>query len=149
MNRGLSFLANRRHNSADIRNNSIMRSSFPRFARIPRRGLGLLGLALALGFVTVSSHSAPAQFSVISAMEALTPTTVPPLFVPDPNPPPETRRVLQPVLRYQNVTEPQGNGRQRIDQKMNPFLSYTNLGTDFGFIGAGEGGLGWEVGPGG
>ena len=87
-------------------------------------------------------------------LSAQTPATVavaaevppPALFVPDPNPPTETRRVLQPVLRYQNIQEPPAAGRQRIDQKVNPFLAYTHLGTDFGFIGAGEGGLGWEVG---
>lgn len=69
-----------------------------------------------------------------------------PAFVPEPTPPPEMHRVLQPVHQYQNVRDPQGEGRQRIEQRMNPFLAYTHLGTDFGFIGLREGGLGWEVG---
>ncbi len=66
-------------------------------------------------------------------------------FSPETNPPVETHRVLQPVHQYLNV-DPMGGGRQKIERKMNPFLAYTHLGTDFGFIGAGEGGLGWEVG---
>src|SRR4051794_34759073 len=115
MDRGPSFLANWRHNDDQLRNNSIMRSSFPRFAWAPYGGLGAVGLALVMGIVTASSPSASAQFSIISALESVTPATEPPLFVPDPNPPPETRRVLQPVLRYQNITEPQGGSRQRID----------------------------------
>ncbi len=68
------------------------------------------------------------------------------VFVPDPNPPAESHRVHQPVHQYLNVHDPLGGGRQKIEHKMNPFLAYTHLGTDFGFIGAGEGGLGWEVG---
>lgn len=67
-------------------------------------------------------------------------------FIPEPNPPIETHRVLQPVHQYLSVQDSQGRGRQRIEQKMNPFVAYTHLGTDFGFIGVGEGGLGWEVG---
>ncbi len=67
-------------------------------------------------------------------------------FLPEPNPPLETHRVLQPVHQYQSVQDSQGRGRQRIEQRMNPFVAYTHLGTDFGFIGAGEGGLGWEAG---
>src|SRR5262249_34136759 len=45
-------------------------------------------------------------------------------FVADPNPPSETHRVLQPVHLYQSLLPPQGNTRQRIEQKMNPFLVY-------------------------
>lgn len=65
---------------------------------------------------------------------------------PDANPPNESHRVHQPVHQYLNLHDPQGSGRQKIERKMNPFLAYTHLGTDFGFIGAGEGGLGWEIG---
>lgn len=59
---------------------------------------------------------------------------------------PEPRRVRQPVHEYFTVFTPQSPGRQKIEQRVNPFLSYTHLGTDFGFIGTGIGqeSIGWE-----
>jgi hypothetical protein len=59
---------------------------------------------------------------------------------------PEPRRVRQPVHEYFTVFDPQSSGRQKIAEKMNPFVAYTHLGTDFGFIGTGQEGIGWEVG---
>jgi hypothetical protein len=108
------------------------------------RGLALLlGALLSAGPCSLSGQDADLLDADAGADEAF---TVKVDFLPDPNPPTETHRVLQPVHQYQNVQDPQGRGRQRIQQKMNPFLAYTHLGTDFGFIGAGEDGLGWEVG---
>ena len=62
------------------------------------------------------------------------------------SPAPEPRRVRQPVHEYFTVFDPQSEGRQKIEERMNPFVAYTNLGTDFGFIGTGQDGIGWEVG---
>jgi hypothetical protein len=61
-------------------------------------------------------------------------------------PMPEPRRVRQPVHEYFTVFDPQSPGWQKIEEKMNPFVAYTHLGTDFGFIGTGQEGIGWEVG---
>lgn len=64
-----------------------------------------------------------------------------------PTPPaPEPRRVRQPVHEYFTVFTPQSSGRQKIEQRVNPFLAYTHLGTDFGFIGSnlGQESIGWE-----
>src|SRR3954471_23516240 len=61
-------------------------------------------------------------------------------------PPPEPRRVRQPVHEYFTVFDPQSAGRQKIEERINPFVAYTHLGTDFGFIGTGQRGIGWEVG---
>jgi hypothetical protein len=58
----------------------------------------------------------------------------------------EPRRIRQPVHEYFTVFDPQAAGRQTIEQKVNPFVAYTNLGTDFGFIGTGQEGIGWETG---
>lgn len=58
----------------------------------------------------------------------------------------EPRRVRQPVHEYFTVFDPQAGGRQTIEQKVNPFVAYTNLGTDFGFIGTGQEGIGYETG---
>lgn len=66
---------------------------------------------------------------------------------PAPTPPaPEPRRVRQPVHEYFTVFTPQSSGRQKIEQRVNPFLAYTHLGTDFGFIGTnlGQESIGWE-----
>lgn len=63
----------------------------------------------------------------------------------NPEPPAEPRLVRQPVQEYVTVLEPVGHGLQRIEQAMNPFVAYTHLGTDFGFIG-GNDGMGWQVG---
>ncbi len=62
---------------------------------------------------------------------------------PEAPPTPEPRRVRQPVHEYFTVFDPQATGQA---EKMNPFVAYTHLGTDFGFIGTGQEGLGWEVG---
>lgn len=61
-------------------------------------------------------------------------------------PSPEPRRVRQPVHEYFTVFDPQSIGRQKVADKVNPFVTYTNLGTDFGFIGTGQEGIGWETG---
>jgi hypothetical protein len=66
--------------------------------------------------------------------------------VPEVIPTPEPRRVRQPVHEYFTVFDPLTAGRQKIEEKINPFVAYTHLGTDFGFIGTGQGGIGWEVG---
>lgn len=113
---------------------------------MPYLYLGNRALARVLALLGVLGGSVFMQAQTGTKTPPPAAVTAAPLFIPDANPPPETRRVLQPVLRYQNIQEPPGNGRQRIDQTVNPFLAYTHLGTDFGFIGAGEGGLGWEVG---
>lgn len=59
---------------------------------------------------------------------------------------PEPRRVRQAVQEYMTVMEPAGAGAQRIEQEMNPFMAYTHLGTDFGFINHASDGVGWQVG---
>jgi hypothetical protein len=61
-------------------------------------------------------------------------------------PAPEPRRVRQPVQEYVTVSEPVGSGVQKLEQAINPFMSYTHLGTDFGFIGHADEGVGWQVG---
>lgn len=141
MSRCRDLCPSRRHKGAGNRNTLWMASSFIRLSNGCRRGCAWIA-GIASLFALGSTLRAQTPATVAVAAEAPPPA----LFVPDPNPPPETRRVLQPVLRYQNIQEPSGTGRHRIDQKVNPFLAYTHLGTDFGFIGAGEGGLGWEVG---
>jgi len=52
----------------------------------------------------------------------------------------------QPVHEYATTISPVGTGRQSRVPTLNPFLSYTHLGTDFGFLGPGESGIGWEPG---
>ncbi len=59
-------------------------------------------------------------------------------------PPDEPRRVRQTVHEYMTLFAPTSNARQLFKPEMNPFLSYTHLGTDFGFIGAGMDYIGWE-----
>ena len=61
-------------------------------------------------------------------------------------PAPEPRRVRQPVQEYTTVMDPVDGNVQHLEQEMNPFVSYTHLGTDFGFIGRAVGGIGWQVG---
>src|SRR5690606_33073689 len=58
------------------------------------------------------------------------------------------RKVWQPIQDYNAVVDPIGKGRQGMDatQRINQFLSYTSIGTDFGFHGPGQAGLGWEPG---
>lgn len=57
-------------------------------------------------------------------------------------PVPEPRRVRQPLHEYFTVFDPQKEGRQKIEEKVNPFVTYTHLGTDFGFIGTGQDAIG-------
>ncbi len=46
---------------------------------------------------------------------------------------------------YNTIVEPNGTGRQnRLE--VNPFISYTNIGSDFGFIGPAAGEIGWQRG---
>ena len=66
---------------------------------------------------------------------------------PTPNsetPPTESHRARQPVQEYFNVFTPASGGRQKFQMAVNPFLAYTHLGTDFGFIGSGKEAIGWE-----
>ena len=57
----------------------------------------------------------------------------------------EVRTVWQTLHDYNTIIEPENAGRQNR-HKVNPFLSYTNLGTDFGFVGPAENHLGWQSG---
>ena len=57
----------------------------------------------------------------------------------------EVRTVWQTLHDYNTIIEPENAGRQNR-HKVNPFLSYTNLGTDFGFVGPAENQLGWQSG---
>ena len=56
------------------------------------------------------------------------------------------RRLWQPVHEYSTIMTPAGAEWQWRERADNPFLSYTHLGTDFGFTGPGEGGIGWGEG---
>jgi hypothetical protein len=55
------------------------------------------------------------------------------------------RTVWQTLHSYDTIVEPAHNGRQDR-HKVNPFLSYTNIGTDFGFVGPAENLIGWQSG---
>lgn len=100
--------------------------------------------------------SPAAPLAKVEAVPALEPAPAPaaaaiapaPALSPQPvmEPTPEPRRVRQPVHEYFTVFDPQSTGRQKIEGKINPFVAYTHLGTDFGFIGTGQEGIGWEVG---
>jgi hypothetical protein len=57
----------------------------------------------------------------------------------------EVRAVWQTLHGYDTIVEPVHNGRQDR-HKVNPFLSYTNIGTDFGFVGPAEHLIGWQSG---
>lgn len=57
----------------------------------------------------------------------------------------EVRTVWQTLHSYDTIVEPAHNGRQDR-HKVNPFLSYTNMGTDFGFVGPAENLIGWQSG---
>lgn len=57
----------------------------------------------------------------------------------------ESRTLWQPLHSYDTIVEPVHNGRQDR-HKVNPFLSYTNIGTDFGFVGPAENLIGWQSG---
>jgi hypothetical protein len=67
---------------------------------------------------------------------------------PEPHaaPVPEPRRVRQPLQEYFTVFDPQRQGMQTGAAKFNPFVTYTHLGTDFGFIGTGQEGISSEHG---
>jgi len=58
----------------------------------------------------------------------------------------EWRRLWQPVQEYFTIITPAGTGRQSREHTVNPFLSYTHLGTDFGFAGPAESSIGWVPG---
>ena len=57
----------------------------------------------------------------------------------------EVRTLWQTLHDYNTIVEPVHDGRQDT-HKVNPFLSYTNIGTDFGFLGPAENQLGWQPG---
>jgi len=57
----------------------------------------------------------------------------------------EVRTVWQTLHSYYTIVEPAHAGRQDRHQ-VNPFLSYTNIGTDFGFVGPAENLIGWHSG---
>jgi hypothetical protein len=57
----------------------------------------------------------------------------------------ESRTVWQTLHDYSTIVEPAHSGRQDR-HKVNPFLSYTNIGTDFGFVGPAENLIGWQSG---
>jgi hypothetical protein len=57
----------------------------------------------------------------------------------------EVRTVWQTLHDYNTVVDADGDARQDR-QRVNPFLSYTHIGTDFGFVGPGEKNIGWRVG---
>lgn len=57
----------------------------------------------------------------------------------------EVRTVWQALHSYYTIVEPAHAGRQDR-HKVNPFLSYTNIGTDFGFVGPAENLIGWHSG---
>lgn len=52
----------------------------------------------------------------------------------------------QPVQEYLTIVTPSGAGRQSREHTVNPFLSYTHLGTDFGFVGPAAEHIGWTPG---
>ena len=56
------------------------------------------------------------------------------------------QRLWQPVQEYFTIVTPTGTGIQARSHTVNPFLSYTHLGTDFGFVGPAESGIGWAPG---
>jgi hypothetical protein len=57
----------------------------------------------------------------------------------------EVRVIWQTLHDYHTIVEPEHEGRQDR-HKVNPFLSYTNIGTDFGFVGPAESKIGWKSG---
>lgn len=73
---------------------------------------------------------------MVSAVETPAPAPVasPPVAA-EANPAPEPRRIRQAVNDFLSVFEAGSNPAQPEGQELNPFVAYTNLGTDFGFIG--------------
>lgn len=57
----------------------------------------------------------------------------------------QSRVLWQTLHDYTTIVEPAHSGRQDR-HKVNPFLSYTNIGTDFGFLGPAEHKIGWQSG---
>lgn len=57
----------------------------------------------------------------------------------------EVRTLWQTLHDYNTIVEPENSERQ-MRHKVNPFLSYTNIGTDFGFVGPAERDIGWQSG---
>jgi hypothetical protein len=57
----------------------------------------------------------------------------------------EVRTLWQTLHDYNTIIAPDKPGRQDRS-KVNPFLSYTNIGTDFGFVGPAERAIGWQSG---
>lgn len=55
-------------------------------------------------------------------------------------------RSWQPLQEYFTIVTPSDSGRQAREHTVNPFLSYTHLGTDFGFVGPAEEHIGWTPG---
>lgn len=82
--------------------------------------------------------------SLLKAALALHLLSLPVLFAADA--PSARRRVLQPVHEYQNLNETVAPPVYGV-QILNGFLSYTNIGTDFGFLGPSE--LHFDCVPGG
>ena len=56
------------------------------------------------------------------------------------------RRIRQPVQEYFTIVTPAGPGRQNREHRVNPFLSYTHIASDFGFVGKAESHIGWAPG---
>ena len=98
-------------------------------------------LCLGISFFRANVSAQDTQTTV--ALPAPPPAAALVTPAPEPPPAPEPRRVRQPVHEYFTVFDPQSTGKA---EKMNPFVAYTHLGTDFGFIGTGQDGIGWEVG---
>jgi hypothetical protein len=113
----------------------------PPVAQLPRGSL-VLGWAAAALWAVVGELPTAAQ-NPAGEPPKVEEARVKPLEV---IPTPEPRRVRQPVHEYFTVFDPQSAGRQKIEERINPFVAYTHLGTDFGFIGTGQSGIGWEVG---
>jgi len=58
----------------------------------------------------------------------------------------ENRVVWQTLHDYDTIVEPDNTDRQKRCYEVNPFLSYTSIGTDFGFVGPAEKSIGWRKG---
>ncbi len=56
----------------------------------------------------------------------------------------QSRLIWQPVLDYQMRAPASGKGAETgAEHRINPFVSYTHIGTDFGFHGPGENAMSW------
>jgi hypothetical protein len=90
-----------------------------------RVSLMVAGLLLGSQMQTQGESDVPAAVVAGLASAAQTP------------PAPEPRRVRQAVHEYFSIFAG-GKSPEDHEKKMNPFVAYTNLGTDFGFIGASQ-----------